>query len=1303
MTHNFTPREHSEFPLTRIYDTNTPIVFKDGIWFQGHMYWRLRLENFMEWSIKRGRRAPDVLVVRRFGAKRFTRIDGPLAKKSVFDPLAKLYESYESKIATAGTAIDVFSKFTANQALEYDAVNGENAFREKRVQLKRNLEGLEAEQSNVSLSGIASLYVGPWAKFLSDDQHASYPSNEAMRAEEMARNFELPWDRVERKNHFTHEYAKIPDYMVSHQTKLSDNEFDMIFRDCASTCKNARLDCALELVELYGIEGLKEIRMSPDLYELALRDDADIFEQNKRVKSLWQAWKTVPFLDIGDDTNMLYIRLEHNNGLSYFYNKVIKANTHSANRYQLFRWILYHVINPPIYEAEWNSHIHVTISVVRLPTLAPPPPVMAHGDLQCVLLQIAEQSKRKSILKEEVPEFVGIEIIEQLEAKYPINVYIFSEFGELRLWRKPSVLQTIKSKKFNANIYIKCHNNHASALTFNDVKKALVCKAESKSNEIYEDDRVLICNRSTKVRPNVWLSSSEIDDMHKSLSDERHLVIYNGKKILGIIHNNTNYKDKELLEYRFIKENTRAWSLSSWALNRFRDYLDKQPEIIRAQIPNSIVYNNIKLCQTPTTFARTGAFFGKIHQIDQTRAYMNCALGNFYGADKYYVGFPLAPRSIKTFKQDLDDDLYEQLGKLGLGFAYISYDQSATAVPFPVNGSFCQTGMSVVYLPVLNYMRTLPNVKIHVIQYYYTKIDVKMNPFKAFIGDMNNVLDEQAELLDNCHNEDRAIGWGERNFKGARIIPNLLIGAINKDYWKTETFSTTCETEHIAFLCNLRDTNKEVIGYNRIVTGATTEHLYYYRKIGDRFKRAFNMTHWSKAVKDYQKIALHQQIVKLCANDFNNLLAINTDSITYIGDEMPLEDNEFWHHEARGDQFLCKSAGCRMIFQGSEVVMERHSGFLEALSPADMRKLAQEAKQIDDDNDEPGLPLARDYNIEDGDKPLAGQRLVNIFSPGGYGKSELLKYICGEESKFNAEQVSKISEDIVPYGAGNVLKVAPTHIARILIGGSHTVAGLFSATRRLSLNTSKLKAIYIDEAGMLDEDDLDDIDKALRSILINRPFGGIDVYLTGDIKQLPKPQVCRPIIYAKSFKLFNEIKLTVNHRASGKRFNEILEFLRDQYDYGGDKKSKVSAKDIIAKIHAKFGWSPTYGEAKEDTKIAMLNEVVNKINFAEPVVPGTSLTSRVNSKGVYNGQKMTVARIDDSHVYTTGGKKFPIDYLELRPGESYPRVQRSGAYTVYCAQGQTLESITIYLDRLNVNLLYVAMSRARDLDNIRFV
>ena len=191
-----------------------------------------------------------------------------------------------------------------------------------------------------------------------------------------------------------------------------------------------------------------------------------------------------------------------------------------------------------------------------------------------------------------------------------------------------------------------------------------------------------------------------------------------------------------------------------------------------------------------------------------------------------------------------------------------------------------------------------------------------------------------------------------------------------------------------------------------------------------------------------------------------------------------------------------------------------------------------------------------------------------ITGKAGTGKSTLLKYFLEHSDK-------------------SVVALAPTGLAAVSIGGQ-TIHKFFGFPPAL-LDESKVKkrgnskiykainAIVIDEVSMVRADVFDAMDLFMRmhGKHKNKPFGGVQLMLFGDLFQLPpvvrddeKPLFQRwfksPYFFdAKCFKncAFQTIELTEVFRQKEKMFIEVLDKIRQ---------GKVSHHDLSL-INARVG------------------------------------------------------------------------------------------------------------------------------------
>nr|XP_037278210.1 ATP-dependent DNA helicase PIF1-like [Rhipicephalus microplus] len=132
---------------------------------------------------------------------------------------------------------------------------------------------------------------------------------------------------------------------------------------------------------------------------------------------------------------------------------------------------------------------------------------------------------------------------------------------------------------------------------------------------------------------------------------------------------------------------------------------------------------------------------------------------------------------------------------------------------------------------------------------------------------------------------------------------------------------------------------------------------------------------------------------------------------------------------------------------------------------------------------------------------------VFLTGPAGCGKTFVLKLVMDVYNRYN--------DNAGPYNAFVIC--ASTGKAAVAVGGT-TVHSAFKLTRNkkdLGLGDSELntlrvafryvKCIIVDEVSMLSSDNLNAIDCRLKQITqkLDEPFGGLDVIMCGDLRQLP--------------------------------------------------------------------------------------------------------------------------------------------------------------------------------------------------------
>ncbi len=401
--------------------------------------------------------------------------------------------------------------------------------------------------------------------------------------------------------------------------------------------------------------------------------------------------------------------------------------------------------------------------------------------------------------------------------------------------------------------------------------------------------------------------------------------------------------------------------------------------------------------------------------------------------------------------------------------------------------------------------------------------------------------------------------------------------------------------------------------------------------------------------------------------------------------------------------------------------------------------------------------LAEKYVLETG---------VSVFLTGkaGTGKTTFLKYIVSETGKRCAV-------------------VAPTGVAAINAGGV-TIHSFFQLPlcpylpdvkelvteyqmpeKYRSLNRERirilrtLELLVIDEISMVRADLLDAVDATLRRYRRNdRPFGGVQLLMIGDIQQLPpvvtdaeKPYMDR--VYASSF-FFNSkalqklqymvIELDTIYRQKDARFMEILNDIRSGMPKTEslDMLNRRLAPEFTPPENERWIRLTTHNYQADSVNKSRLDALKGDTltckaeisgNFPESAYPAeTSLSLKVGAqvmftrndpsgeKLYYNGKIGTVTTIEP-HIVVTDGNGDEIEVkqetwenvkYELSAEDNEIRAAVDGTFTQYPlrlawaitihkSQGLTFDRVIIDAGKaFSSGQVYVALSRCRTLEGI---
>ncbi len=372
-----------------------------------------------------------------------------------------------------------------------------------------------------------------------------------------------------------------------------------------------------------------------------------------------------------------------------------------------------------------------------------------------------------------------------------------------------------------------------------------------------------------------------------------------------------------------------------------------------------------------------------------------------------------------------------------------------------------------------------------------------------------------------------------------------------------------------------------------------------------------------------------------------------------------------------------------------------------------------------------------------------------ITGKAGTGKTTFLKYIVTHTHK-------------------NIAVAASTGIAAINAGGVtlHSLFGIPfgiqdpNAPMRGGMRQDKmalfqrLDTLIIDEISMVRPDVLDYIDKKLRLCRrTNRPFGGMQVVMFGDLYQLP-PVVKSDektilltlyrgfyFFYAHVWKEegFRVIELTHVFRQHDERFVEILNNIRNYKMTNRDIEDLDRVRDRRESQNFNNGHVHICALRREVEKIntQMLGQATQTYqaeltgDFSPSAVPcDATLSLRVGARVMmlvndtknhyyYNGSLGVVEDLSDTEITITldtgltvgvepwewTAKEYKLEndkIVEVEKGrcKQFP-VALAWAITIHKSQGLTFDKIVIHAARtFSPGMLYVALSRCTSLDGI---
>lgn len=381
----------------------------------------------------------------------------------------------------------------------------------------------------------------------------------------------------------------------------------------------------------------------------------------------------------------------------------------------------------------------------------------------------------------------------------------------------------------------------------------------------------------------------------------------------------------------------------------------------------------------------------------------------------------------------------------------------------------------------------------------------------------------------------------------------------------------------------------------------------------------------------------------------------------------------------------------------------------------------------------------------------AGTPLVFVTGGAGTGKSTLIQYLASSQSGIKMQTAV----------------VAPTGVAALNARGV-TIHSLFYLPHRIIQPEdvrpssrklfNKLELLIIDEISMVNPNLLDAVELCLRRTKKNnKPFGGVQILLIGDLFQLPpvvpedEHRALRQLGYRTDFffsakgiadcplvpiflkRVFRQadpdfIRL-LNNLREGKEIARSLDHINARYDKSVQKQEVVLTSTNYAADRrnerelARLTSQPRTYEGSIEGKFK-----VEKARLPSPeklvLKPGAQVMFTKNGAGWVNGTVGKVVSLAPDSVQVRIERGSSAETVKVQPAvwEKYeykfegnhifPEVvgryrqlplMLGWAVTIHKAQGKTLDQVLIDLGHgaFAAGQVYVALSRVRSIQNLR--
>jgi len=365
----------------------------------------------------------------------------------------------------------------------------------------------------------------------------------------------------------------------------------------------------------------------------------------------------------------------------------------------------------------------------------------------------------------------------------------------------------------------------------------------------------------------------------------------------------------------------------------------------------------------------------------------------------------------------------------------------------------------------------------------------------------------------------------------------------------------------------------------------------------------------------------------------------------------------------------------------------------------------------------------------------------NVFITGlsGGGKSTVIK---------------KIKRDLEIIYQKNIAITSLTGISANLIGGVtlHSYLGillgnkpyksllqLVESRKNIRIRWQIIDTLIIDEVSMLSLELFEKLEKIAREIRSNnKPFGGIQIILTGDFMQLPPvaqdyfifessiwPEVIQKTVFLKEVirqqdKMFVEVLNKVRVAEIDDQVIELLKSREIKYisDTGLIPTMIYSTNAEVDRTNNKYYNRLTSVEHKYTMKFKWFNiknkdKYLSLIRFKDvlSLKVGAQVTYLVNQNNLFNGSRGVVKEFVNGYpvVLFASGIKLRVEEVTLNIEEqdknivSYTQLPLKLAFASSChsQQGSTLDLIRVDFNKFFADgQVYVALSRVKELKGL---